>query len=238
VGNTNPDGAHRLDGMGFGIYVVGRTHTRRMAVSRITTAAAIHRNMGISEDIGQISLEFETGTKTYRPNELEVLDLFAGIGGFALGFKAAKFAKVTGVDVEPVSERVFSKDENGIGAFELVDLRNELVNSKVQVLVGGPPCRPWSSVNLQRRREAHGDYTLLERFFLHVREIEPEVFLMENVPPLVGDPKYKSLVEELRKKLNYSVLSRVLKYSEFGSATARRRLFTVGLRDSVKWGAV
>jgi DNA (cytosine-5)-methyltransferase 1 len=77
---------------------------------------------------------------------------------------------------------------------------------------------------------------LLEKFFFHVAEIRPQVFLMENVPPIVSDPEYKRLVREIRED-GYTTSAAVLRYSDFGAATTRRRLFTVGFRDSGRWDA-
>ena len=164
---------------------------------------------------------------------LEVLDLFAGIGGLSLGFRASGFS-VTGVDHEEVSSEVFRT--NTIGEAVQRDLLNEMEVRSVPVVVGGPPCRPWSAVNVVRRGTRHEDHALLDRFLAHLLEIRPHVFLMENVPALGSDPEFHRLLRELRWS-GYSLAMSVLQYSDFGAATRRRRLFTVGFRDSVRWSA-
>lgn len=165
---------------------------------------------------------------------LEALDLFTGIGGIALGFQAAGFS-VTGVDCEELSAATY--EENAIGKHVLADLsEGRLVKGEFDVIVGGPPCRPWSAMNLQRRGESHEDYHLLEAFFRHIAELRPYVFLMENVPPVAGDKKYLELLTQL-VTCGYSIDRRIIRYSDFGAATARRRLFTVGIRDSSSWTA-
>lgn len=162
-----------------------------------------------------------------------MLDLFAGIGGMSIGFSDEGY-RVVGVDVEGVSEQVYRLNE--IGEHVLKDLRHESEVRDVAVIVGGPPCRPWSSVNLQRRGEAHEDHGLLNRFFEHVSEVRPRAFLMENVPPLMNDPDFLRGRGEM-EAAGYSVESRVLRYSDFGAATSRRRLFTFGIRDPLTWSA-
>lgn len=165
--------------------------------------------------------------------DLEVLDLFAGIGGLSLGFRASGFT-VTGVDSEVVSSEVFRI--NAIGVAVRKDLSTEMEVRSVPVVVGGPPCRPWSAVNVVRRGVQHEDHALLDRFLAHLLEIRPYVFLMENVPALGSDPEFHRLIRELRWS-GYSLAMSVLQYSDFGAATKRRRLFTVGFRDSVRWSA-
>lgn len=178
--------------------------------------------------LGQTHLPFhvETGNPP-----LTALDLFSGIGGLSLGFRGAGFA-VTGVDSEELAGLAF--EGNRIGEFIHADLGRERVDTDVSVIIGGPPCRPWSAVNQQRRGKRHDDFMLLERFFAHLTASRPSAFLMENVPPLRGDPEYTRLCRELRWR-GYSISAQVLRYSAFGAATARKRLFTVGFRDSLRW---
>jgi DNA (cytosine-5)-methyltransferase 1 len=166
--------------------------------------------------------------------DLAAVDLFAGIGGLSIGFKELGFA-VTGVDHEPVAKVMFESAE--LGTAETWDLGKEMFVKSVPLVLGGPPCTPWSAVNLQRRRERHDDHVLLERFFANTLEIGPEIVVMENVPALGSDSSYADGVNRLRRE-GYHVVSRILKYHDFGAATRRRRLFTVGIRSSRVGGRV
>jgi DNA (cytosine-5)-methyltransferase 1 len=154
-----------------------------------------------------------------------VLDLFAGLGGLSTGFRSEGF-EVVGVDKERASADVFLV--NGIGDHICADLATTSVLVRAPVLIGGPPCRPWSVMNVQRRRTDHAQYELLERFFDHVLGLEPLLFLMENVPSVKKDPQYRSLLKDVAAE--YSIDARVVTYADFGAATKRRRLITVGLR--------
>lgn len=162
---------------------------------------------------------------------LRGLDLFAGIGGLSAGFARTGFAMV-GADHEVVATEVYTQSRFGTG--RVIDLSSEPCIMDVPVVVGGPPCRPWSVVNMQKRGREHDDHALLDVFVEHVRQIRPEVFVMENVPALRGDDLYRSGMERLRSTpgCRYHVEARVIDYAHFGASTKRRRLFTVGVRNS------
>lgn len=157
------------------------------------------------------------------------LDLFAGIGGLSAGFAAEGFA-MTGVDNEELAGTVYR--EAGFGSAVRHDLGVCAYDGgSFHVVLGGPPCRPWSAVNLQKRGGAHPDYGLLTRFIDHVRAIKPDIFVMENVPALASDPVYVQGRHDL-ETAGYNVDAALLHYEHFGAATRRRRLFTVGVWNS------
>lgn len=158
---------------------------------------------------------------------MRVLDLFCGAGGLSLGFRDAGFS-VVGADINQYSAEIYSI--NNIGKFIEIDLAGDSVAGTFDVVIGGPPCRPWSNINRQKRGLLHQDYSLLERFFDHVFDLRPCAFLLENVPPLGSDEKFSSLKKEATRE-GYSVDSQSLEYLDFGVATKRRRLFTVGFRE-------
>ena len=104
----------------------------------------------------------------------------------------------------------------------LVDMSQEF-----DLIIGGPPCKPWSTVNLTRRKEKHPDYNLIPRFFDYVKHYTPSLFLLENVPP--AKEILTTYLEDL-KKLGYSVGSQLVRYSDYGAPIARHRIIAMGIQ--------
>jgi len=86
-------------------------------------------------------------------------------------------------------------------------------------------------VNVTRRQGKHPDRHLLGCFFKHVLKIKPKIFLMENVPSVRNDGSYKFWTRKTAKD-GYSLLARVIVYSDYGAPTSRKRLITVGVRKT------
>ena len=161
-----------------------------------------------------------------RPHR--VLDLFCGAGGLAHGFSREGF-EVRGVDRLPVVKEIFQR--NSLGEVKVRDLHWKTENGGADVVVGGPPCRPWSTLNLTRRTNDHANYRLMARFMSHVFQNRPKVFLMENVP--AAKSHAGELVDRLSTRLSergYETRAATVKYSDYGAATSRSRLMLFGTR--------
>jgi DNA (cytosine-5)-methyltransferase 1 len=157
----------------------------------------------------------------------KALDLCSGAGGMARGFERAGF-EVTGVDISEKAVETFRLNNNG--SCIQADLLQTMIISDCDAIIGGPSCRPWSSVNLTKRGTKHKDYRLLSRYYKHIELNRPKVFIMENVPNIAND---KSLKRNLRKleRQGYSVMGQVIQYSDFGAPTRRRRYIICGVKD-------
>lgn len=155
-----------------------------------------------------------------------VLDIFCGAGGLGEGFRRVGF-EVEGVDISEDAGKTYSL--NKVGSFFRADLSCEIVDGDYEILIGGPPCKPWSSVNLRKRGKRHRDYNLLTRYFEHIKRHSPRYFFLENVPPLANDHIYKASVAHLRK-LGYSVAGENIVYSDFGAPISRHRFIVFGAK--------
>jgi DNA (cytosine-5)-methyltransferase 1 len=160
---------------------------------------------------------------------MDVVDLFCGMGGLSYGFSSEGF-RVTGFDKWDYA--LLSFNHNRIGTAVKMDLLTS--HPKIPedcIIVGGPPCEPWSRLNLCRRKRGGGHplYGCLFRFLKIVLRNRPMLFVMENVPDILKDARVDAFLKKIKQ--SYSVEARVICYADYGAALARRRLFVIGVRS-------
>ena len=163
---------------------------------------------------------------------LQAIDLFSGAGGLTLGFKQAGVKTICAVEIEPIRVQTFglhspdAEIENG--DVQKIDLSR--YRGKVELVYGGPPCQPFSSGGL---RKAHSDErNMVPSFIAVLRSVQPEAFLMENVPGLaVGERRayLRSVLDEF-ESMGYRLSHRVVNAADYGVPQKRRRLIVVGMR--------
>ncbi|MBU0996949.1 MAG: DNA (cytosine-5-)-methyltransferase [Firmicutes bacterium] len=105
---------------------------------------------------------------------------------------------------------------------------------EVDVFIGGSPCQSFSSVGYQQGFEdARG--TLFYDFARLIQEIQPNVFVYENVRGVTFHDKKKtiSIINRIFDNLEYDVFSGVLDAKDFGIPQTRRRYFAVGFKRPI-----
>ncbi len=115
---------------------------------------------------------------------LTVGELFAGIGGFGLGFERAGFQVKWQVEIDDYATRVLEKHWPGVEGFRDVRECGAHNLAPVDVVCGGFPCQPHS---LAGRRAASADERdLWGEFARIIREVRPRWVVAENVPGLLS----------------------------------------------------
>ena len=112
-------------------------------------------------------------------NEKTHLDLFSGIGGFALAAKWNGYRTVGFCDNEPYAQAVLKKHWPDVPIHkDIREVRGELY-AGVTLLTGGFPCQPFSDVG--RKRGQADDRYLWPEMFRVICEARPTWVLGENV---------------------------------------------------------
>lgn len=157
----------------------------------------------------------------------KTISLFAGIGGFDLGFSNAGFDMIWANDFDKYCVQTFK--ENISENIVLGDINEHLDDiPKHDVLVGGFPCQPFST--LGKLKGFDDDRGTL---FFTIKEIikkhDTKVVVLENVKNIVNHDsgktfrKIKSDLEELGYYVNYKVLNS----ADYGIPQRRNRVYIV-----------
>ena len=136
---------------------------------------------------------------------MKVADLFCGMGGFSEGFKQAGYDIVYANDNEKECCEIF-KANNPDTEVVCKDIRKITEVPKVDIVVGSPPCQPFSIASYAKSY----DTTFVDEFFRLVKLFEAKYWIMENVVHLNKFIEQKGVV---------------LDASEFGVPQKRRREF-------------
>ena len=163
------------------------------------------------------------------------IDLFAGIGGFRLAMQRNGGECVFTSEWDESAQKTYSTNyaEYPFGDITKINPANI---PDFDVLTGGFPCQPFSSIGKREGFEHKTQGTLFFYIAKIIKEKQPKAFLLENVPGLVSHNDGKTLeiiLDVLRKELKYDVSIKVLNSADFGVPQERKRLYFVGFRNDL-----
>lgn len=113
--------------------------------------------------------------------KLKHLDLFSGIGGFALAAQwTGCFETIGFCEIEKFPQKLLAQNFPGIQIFEdIKNLHETDLQQKPDVITGGYPCQPFSVAGKQRGDK--DDRHLWPEMFRLIRECSPRYVICENV---------------------------------------------------------
>jgi DNA (cytosine-5)-methyltransferase 1 len=163
----------------------------------------------------------------------KLIDLFAGAGGLTVGF-----THFSGHTFQPVWANDFNQyaantyNQNFGNHCVVGDILKILSNSsikvpKADVVIGGPPCQGFSLLN--KKRENDPRKQMWRPFLEVVKRSEAQIFVMENVPQLLGSPEHMQIIRAA-KELGFKLVWNKLCAADYGAPQTRHRAFIVGCR--------
>lgn len=167
------------------------------------------------------------------------IELFAGCGGLSTGFLDAGLHVAAGFewDVRAVDAYNYNHAYRGslgvrydLSGAKGHDLLRAAGARKVDFMIGGPPCQPFSIAG-KRRGTRDERANLLNHYIRLLRELKPAAFLLENVPNLatIDDGLILKRVVQRLRRLGYGVRYEIVRAADFGVPQMRKRLVMVGI---------
>lgn len=174
---------------------------------------------------------------SYPNRRLRLATVFSGIGAIEHAFNRLNLETelIFACDIDPfVRKSYFANypmtEERWFDDVKQIDGRR--FQGMVDLFVGGSPCQSFSLVGKRRGMEdARG--TLFYEFARLVSEIQPKVFIYENVRGLTNHDEGRTfeVVKATFDELGYRYYAQVLNAKDYGIPQNRERIFIVGFRD-------
>jgi DNA (cytosine-5)-methyltransferase 1 len=167
---------------------------------------------------------------------ISAVDLFCGAGGLTHGLLQAGIRVDAGVDIDRQAEFAYAQNNPGaffldwdVGRKNYTSIESLFGECEYRLLAGCAPCQPFSK--LTNGIHDHRAWDLLNHFGRFVRNIQPELVTMENVPELAdrGREVFRRFVGTL-KRLDYWVDWRIVNCHEYGVPQSRKRLVLLASR--------
>ncbi|MCZ6636363.1 MAG: DNA cytosine methyltransferase [bacterium] len=164
---------------------------------------------------------------TFKPssgNFSTALDLFAGAGGLAIGFEAQGF-KTIGFEKEFDYSETYRRNLK-TDCFQ-TELTTFTEYPEASVIIGGPPCQPFSVGGNQKGLKDSRDG--FPAFIAAVKRVEPELFLFENVLGMMYRNKWylEQIINEFQS-LGYIVDYELFNTVHYSVPQKRNRVIAVG----------
>jgi DNA-cytosine methyltransferase len=173
--------------------------------------------------------------------QLKVLDLFCGCGGLSEGLEQAGLQVVCGIDHWDRAIETYKLNHQHLGLIKdltqygPVDFVNETGISKIDILVGGPPCQGFSHAGKRDHNDPRN--SLFMEFVKYLDYFRPRAFLLENVSGIlsmktaVGEKCVDIIMSHLTK--DYDCKYFPLIASDYGVPQNRKRVIFFGFRKDL-----
>lgn len=173
----------------------------------------------------------------------KTIDLFAGVGGLALGFEMSGFETVLANDFDKDASNTFRLNfpktkfiEGDIRNVTSSEIKKLLKDLEIDVLMGGIPCQSFSMSGRRIRKGIDNSddprHFLYKEYFRILDTLKPKIAIIENVKGILSSHDGAILKDILYsfKERGYKADYKLLDASDYGVPQARQRVFIIANR--------
>lgn len=180
-----------------------------------------------------VSTHVSASIQIVASDDIRMLDLFAGAGGFTAGFHEAssRFKTLAAVEMDLAAAASFEATFGPqiVFAGSIQDWLREADIPEVDVVVGGPPCQGFSTLGKQDIEDARN--TLWEEYAAAIVRSKPKYFVVENVAAFAKSRQFRDFTDAVGPGgvlKDYNFEHRVINAACFGAPQARKRAVVIG----------
>ncbi len=176
--------------------------------------------------------------------KISAIDLFCGAGGLTHGLILEGIKVRAGIDIDIACQYPFEHNNKGAKFLEksVKEISGEELSAyykkdDIRVLAGCAPCQPFSTFRhayeKKKKKELSESkapieridekWDLLKSFMRLVKELDPDIVTMENVPQLCRHQIFKDFVNFLTEN-KYTVTHQIVNCAKYGIPQRRKRL--------------
>ena len=211
-----------------------------MRSKMVLKAGRQNLNYKINKDLNWIAREEqkvynarEDGVLARKRKRFRLIDVFAGAGGMTLGFSKMlghAFDSVWANDFNAHCVRTYRRNfGDHCVSGDIVDILNDPKTQipPADVVIGGPPCQGFSLLNKNRVDDPRKQ--LWRPYLEIVQRSGAQVFVMENVPQLLGSFEHGEIIGTA-EAMGFKCCDGVLTAADYGVPQTRRRAFIIGCK--------
>ena len=162
-------------------------------------------------------------------NRPTCVDLFAGAGLFSSAFQKAGFKILRAIELNEVAAATYARNVGN--HVEVTDVQRARPWGRCEVLIAGPPCQGFSTLNRVRADDPRNDLGL--QVVRWTRALRPRVVVIENVPGFLKSSQWMRITKALGRD-GFRIDSFVLDAWDYGCPQYRKRSFTIANRLGVE----
>ena len=209
--------------------------------------------------IGKDSISIEYNNKNYEclpylesvlDAKVQALSFFSGCGGLDIGAQMAGVKILTSLDFD--KDAVNTLSHNKFFAHtqhQCADIRNvkgidysgiiKKNNPEKLVLVGGPPCQPFSKAGywktLSQRLGPDDPRNMIGSYLNIIDEIRPDGFILENVESILHPSNIQAIydLQEVLDTMGYKYVIQKVNAADFGVPQRRKRVFVIASKKQI-----
>ncbi len=195
------------------------------------------KQLKIFDELGHLYNNGESSNYVEPKRNFNVIELFAGAGGLALGLEKAGLKCLLLNEIDKWAAETLRKNRPEWKVIEddISNLSFNKYNGKVDVVTGGFPCQAFSYAGKKRGLEDTRG-TLFYEFARVVKETMPVICVGENVRGLLRHDEGKTLKGMISAldEIGYNVVKpKLMKAIYYNVPQKRERVFIVGIRKDI-----
>lgn len=236
-------------------YILGKRHLRNICEHQ--RLELMNSFIGCNQDENSIYINYTDRNYLCMPkldilreSSIHAISLFSGCGGLDIGVQMAGVRVISSLDFEQATvDTLRANPFFSLSDHNCEDIRNingkfysECIkrnNPEKLILVGGPPCQPFSKagywITNEKRKAINDERNMVGEYLRVISEIKPDGFVLENVESILH-PTNRPVVDFIENeiiRLGYNYIRILANAVDYGIPQKRKRVIYLASKNPI-----